>query len=110
MFITFPITQKVKNLTGSKKRKFYLSIRPDNSEINTASYWDGGSRHVYSVLNINTGERKTPPCGSFPIFEAKYILQENEIMIETGVCQGKPSTPVISIRSSESEKVQNYLK
>jgi hypothetical protein len=109
MFNTLQTNQKVKALTGTSKKKFFFVVSHDNQSHNTSSFWDGGSRAQYLVLNFKTGERKTPKTGVFPMFQSETILQENEILIQTGISVGKKATPCISCRASDEDSVRIFL-
>lgn len=106
---TYNMTPKAKAITNSRKRKFYFHKRTVGAPNNTASYWDGGSRDVYSVLNIMTGQSKTPPVGQYPTYQASYTLEPNEILICTGTFLGKPATPSITCRVDEEMAVKQFL-
>ena len=100
---TYKATRKVKEITSSKKSKFYLSLA-EKVTRNTGSSWDGGSRYYYSIKNFKTGATKIPSCGVFPTFNAESTLENDEIFIITGISCGKPATPqIIGITSQEAE-------
>lgn len=103
------MTKRMRELTGSKKKSFYTHIVCPNSKINTASYWDGGSHDKFVVYNTETGERKYPPSGNYPTFQAEYVLQPCEVMIQTGTFCGKPATPSIWYRSDEAHRIEPLL-
>lgn len=102
-----PANPKVKSLTGSRKQKFTLWFH--NETVYTASYWDEGSKSVFSVLNRATGQRFTPPTGTYPTFQAQYEMKPGEIVIETGTSSGKPATPAINCRPDEVEETKKFL-
>lgn len=105
---TFKTTPTVSKITGTKKRSFFLSIS-NGREISTSVYWSGGSRDAFSVLNIETKKIKIPPTGSYPNFKAGYTLEENEILIKTGIFCGKPATVNITCRDEDKDKVMKFL-
>ena len=109
MFTTLPTNQRVKDLTGTKNKKFNFITSDDNSAHHTGSYWSSGTRYYYSVYNIKTGERKAAPSGSFPTFSGSVVLAENEILIKTGSCCGKPSNPMIICRRSDEDNIRMFL-
>lgn len=109
MFKVYSTTSQLKSIAPTKKRDFYLNTCGEGNPLNTASFWDGGSKSTYSVLNIDTKQSKHPSIGVFPTFESKTVLEANEILIETGVTCGKPSRPMITCRKSELEKVMGFL-
>ena len=108
MMKTLPITPKVKELTGTRKKdfRFYTTSEP----ICTNVYWDGGSRTEYEVLNMNTGRRFMPPPGSYPwTTPNRYAFQAGDLLIETGVYRGKPSSPCIGCRLEDETAASAYL-
>ena len=107
MIYYYPVTEKVRTITGTRKKKFALSAT--ESAINTASYWSGGSRTSYEVIDLETGKSFSPPAGSYPTFREEYTLKGLEIMVETGVFCGKPGTPRISYRPEHEAYVKSWL-
>lgn len=103
----YKTTTKVKQITGTRKREFALFDR--GGPVGTSSFWNGGTKYDFLVLNIRTGQQETPPAGQYPTFKAEYTPAENEIIIQTGESCGKPSTPFIYCRPEDKENVLNYL-
>ncbi|HSS99651.1 MAG TPA: hypothetical protein VLK33_21595 [Terriglobales bacterium] len=102
------MTEQAKRLSGSRKREF--GFYPDaNRPQNTASYWDGGSKTSYTVINMLTGQTGIPPCGSYPTFQASYTLQPQELLMETGIFAGKPGTARFNCRSEDEELARKFL-
>lgn len=108
--IESPMTPQAKRLSGSHKRNFvlYVDDRAD-CPINTASYWDGGSKTSYSVLNMVTGATGYCPTGSYPTFQAEYVLKAQELLIETSIFLGKPGTPRFTCRSEDESLARKTL-
>jgi hypothetical protein len=104
------MTPKTRKIIHSMKRTFWYGCYPDDTEHTTASYWDGGSKSVYTVYNMQTGARHTPPTGVYPMFVANYVLKPYEVLVVTGVFQGKPSTPAIRVRESDSAMFEEHIK
>ena len=102
-------TSRSKTLSGSRKKQFGFYVQNDNRPINTASYWDGGSKTSYEVVNMLTGARGLPPCGSYPSFKAEYALQAQELLIETSVFMGKPGTPRFTCLSNDEDLARKFL-
>ena len=103
-----PTTKIVKSITGTKKREFNLATCEAGTERNTASYWDGGNRNYYSILNIKTGQTKNCPTGVFPNFDAKIKLENDEILIQTS--SGKSSFARITCLENDYENVKAFLQ
>lgn len=51
-----------------RKRQAFISPFPE-SGVNVNSYWDGGSRHVYALIHIESGQRKPLPTNTHPYFD-----------------------------------------
>ena len=104
----YKITQKVKDITGSRKREFRFSTA---TQCGTNSYWDGGSRSQYEVHNIITGKGIVPSGGDYPwTIPNTYVFQPGDVMVETGMFCGKPSTPYISCRPEDESAVRTWLE
>lgn len=105
----YPMTHKVKSLTGSRKREF--SLNPTDHVQNVDSYWDGGSKDFYHVVNIDTGLNVAPE-GNHPFGDhgkVGYKLISGDILIRTGTFCGKPSTPCLLCRAEDENRVRQYL-
>jgi hypothetical protein len=103
------MTDRVKRLTGSRKREF--NFDPEREIVNVDSYWDGGSKSDYVVFNIDTGLTVFPK-GNAPFVASGrlgYKLITGDILIETGTMCGKPATPMLMCKVEDSERVQAYL-
>lgn len=50
-----------------RKRRAFVSAFHGGKNIN--SYWDGGSRSEYAIVNLVTGERKNLPTATHPYFD-----------------------------------------
>jgi len=104
-------TPRIRELTGSRKCKFFLSTILPGNPVSHNSYWDGGSRSYYSIHNISTGQSIQPNCNpGFPALASRTsVLKDSEILVETGVFCGKPSTPSITCNEPDLDKVLRYL-
>jgi hypothetical protein len=82
--------------------------------LNINSYWDGGSKNVYAVVNLNTFQCGTLPSSSHPYFDVLVhglanqqsdmvsidhvgnvhllMLPEGFALVKAGTFCGKPST------------------
>lgn len=86
-------------LVGSKKRKAILA-RPTEKVALSGTYWDGGSRSDYFLVNLNTMQarplaRYNPPQFGGPKEDPVVELQPHQAVVVTGFSFGKPSTPTI---------------
>lgn len=109
MNIYIKSTPKTKSLTGSRKRE--VRVSSGSSLINVDSYWSGGSRSDFSVLNIDTGLNILPQ-GNHPFGASGrlgYALRSGDILIETGTFCGKPATPTFHCRAEDEARVLEYL-
>jgi hypothetical protein len=100
-----------------RKHNAWLSeFRP--TEIN--SYWDGGSRDEYAIVDLVTGQRKNLPTSTHPYFDvARYgvqgenemvavsergnitlkLLPENFALVRSGTFCGKPATAHVFVNA-----------
>lgn len=94
-----------------KRHKAYLYTFPTSGkQIN--SYWSGGSKSVYTLVDIATRERRDMPSSSHPYFEIdrvgnitlKYI-PDGWALVETGYFCGKVSTATIYVNESNLTKL-----
>lgn len=89
----------------SKKRKAILA-KPCNSVRISGTYWDGGSRSDYFLIRI-ADKKVTPlahqaqPQFGGPREDPIQVLEPGYVVIEAGVFQGKPSTPVVYMHREE---------
>lgn len=104
-------TDKFKSLVGYRKRKIRACKFDSEGErvLRTASYWDGGSKSDYLVINLDNNKETIPPAGEYPNFSAYYPLKQGEMMIEYGIFMGKQSTARVSYFPSDSERVKQYF-
>src|SRR5271166_1892159 len=66
-----------------KKREAVISAFPETCGMNINSYWDGGSRDEYAIVELATGALRPLPTRTHPFFEvaAKGLAnQENEVV------------------------------
>lgn len=99
-------TAAAREITGSRKKRFFVHLTSNESTQNTASYWDSGSRNQYFAYNIKTGERGMCPTGVYPRFEANYTLKANEILVQVGTFMGKPATPSLTVQENDREQFE----
>lgn len=103
------MTVQAKQWSGSRKKQFGFYVDSNQSTHNTASYWDGGSKTTYTVINMLTRQTGNPPCGSYPTFKAEYTLNPQELLMETSVFMGKPGTPRFTCRADDEELARRFL-
>jgi hypothetical protein len=91
---------------GYKKRKAFIQSREKITLSNT--YWDGGSRSSYTIVNIVTGQITTcaqyaPPefGGITPVIK----IDDDIAIIETGVFCGKPATASVFVSPENYNKL-----
>ena len=104
----YAITPKVKQLTHSKRRSFYLMT---STKYYVTLGWSGGSRCYYSLLDFTTG-KELEIKGAGDNFSKQTETQDmpvNSILIETGMFNGKPSLPRIMCRPEQEDEVKKYL-
>lgn len=83
----------------SKKRKAIIA-RPTTEVRLSGTYWDGGSRSDYFLIDLNTMQ-VVPLAGSAPPqfggFREDPVqhLQRHQAIVEAGTFCGKPSTPTV---------------
>lgn len=67
-----------------KKHTVYLGTFPENG-MNINSYWDGGSRDEYAIVNLETGKRGSLPTSTHPYFDitAQGLANQDNGVIET---------------------------
>ncbi len=98
---------------GYKKQSAFVSAFTEHG-VNINSYWDGGSRDVFAVVELATGRAKQMPTRSHPYFdiaaagllnadngvlEVDHVgnvtlktLPEGYALIQSGTFCGKPAT------------------
>lgn len=104
------VTPKIRSFIRGSQRKATLRTCGDGQTMNTASFWDSGSRDEFLVVNMNTGASFVPRKGIYPTFQGEHTLQPGEIMIQTGVFMGKPARPYIHFQPRDGvEKVMRFL-
>lgn len=101
-------TPKVKQLTGTRKKTFMLSIA---NTYSATTGWSGGSRDYYTLLNFKTkveeplqgvGNHFNQPTTSQPI-------PPDCILITTGTFNSKPATPYINCLPEQEVEVLVWL-
>lgn len=108
-----------------RKHTAFLSVFPQSgTQIN--SYWDGGSRSEFAVVELATGKVKQLPTRSHPYFDvARYgvhgqdehisvdyagnitlkVLPEGFALVEAGTFCGKPATARVLLNPANMAKL-----
>lgn len=71
--------------------------------------WDGGSKYVYSAVDLQSGKAVTPELGiAHPMFNenegARIAMRPDVVICQHGVFMGKPSRMVIYVHPSNMPK------
>jgi hypothetical protein len=111
-----------------RKKKAFLSVFSSTYGVNINSYWDGGSRSEFAVVNMETGERLALPTRTHPFYEVRNkgmantenqhvtidgggnitlkFLPEGFALVEAGAFCGKPATAHVFL---PAENMPKYL-
>lgn len=99
--IKVPTSKVAQFLTGYRKREAYVEV---SSSVNVESYWDGGSKSDFMLVN-ETGRRIELKEGGGPFSKNPHgnhhVMQPGEILIETSVFCSKTGTAHIHFHSEE---------
>lgn len=109
---TFKTTHKVKQLTETRRKSFFIMPHLVSAGQVLLSYWDGGSKSVYSVVNILTGLHYLPPVhgGLFDKSEEKeWVPAPGDVLICCGTFCGKPSYPNFSCLEADVTALKTFL-
>lgn len=97
-----------------RKHRAVVEDFPDHG-VNVNSYWDGGSRDEFALVELSTMRTKPLPTSSHPFFDLKGATGENEALVATrgnvtlkyipvgfalvqaGTFCGKPSTATVYV-------------
>lgn len=90
---------EIVRLVGSRKRRVIMS-RPATTVTLSGTYWSGGSRSDYWLVDLNTNQAQplahaNPSQFGGPVQDPEIQLQPNQVVVKTGVFCGKPATPTI---------------
>lgn len=108
-----------------KKHNAFLSTFPESGE-NINSYWDGGSRDEFAIVELATFARKDLPTSTHPYFDVSRrgiageseviavsragnitlkILPEGFALIRAGIFCGKPATAHVFVNPANLAKM-----
>jgi hypothetical protein len=116
----------IENASGKySKRKAYISVFPE-SGIPINSYWDGGSKTYFAVIDLATMRRKDLPSSTHPYFDVARHgftnmetadvavdskgnltlkrLPEGFALVETGIFCGKTATARVYLNPANMAK------
>ena len=108
-------------------RKLKATLSAFNGGININSYWDGGTRNEYSIVELATLQRKSLPTRTHPFYDVAVkglcgaenevvsvdhvgnitlkVLPEGFALVEAGTFCGKPATAHIYLNPSNMTKL-----
>jgi hypothetical protein len=114
-----------------KKRNAFVSAFSSHG-VNINSHWDGGSRSLYAIVDIVTGQKKALPSHTHPFYDiaAKGLanqtdgvvsidgggnvtlmaLPENYALVETGHFCGKVATAHVFLNPANMPKYLEAAK
>lgn len=128
--VTLKTTPEVKAIVNAafpsyKKHKASISTFYEGFNIN--SYWDGGSKGEYAIVDMVTMQRKALPSRSHPYFDIAAkglanqsndivetdhvgnvklkILPEGYALVQAGFFCGKPATACVYVNPSNLAKL-----
>ena len=107
-------------------RKLRASISVFTGSVNVNSYWDGGSRSEFAIVDLATMQRKSLPTRTHPYFDVAArgmtnaeneivkvdhvgnvelkVLPEGFALVEAGTFCGKPATAHIYLNPANMTK------
>lgn len=91
-------------LTGSRKRKAILSPARERVTL-TGTYWSGGSRSDYWLVDLNTWQARplsgvAPAQFGGPQEDPVVNLEPHQAVVCAGTFSGRPATPVVTFHPS----------
>ena len=88
-------------IIGSRRRSATLAVVAAGAEVScTGTYWDGGSREAWALLDTETRTLSAVPCPSDPPQfgggEAPRVtIAAGAVLVQCGTFRGKPSYPTV---------------
>lgn len=71
---------------GYKKHNAFLSEFSEGSSVTINSYWDGGSRSVFVLVDLATLQHKDLPTQSHPYFDMRSVSTETpDVVVTRGI-------------------------
>jgi hypothetical protein len=108
-------------------RKLNASLSVFYGNVNINSYWDGGSRSEYAIVDLATMQRKSLPTRTHPYFDVAArgminaedsiikvdhvgnvelkVLPEGFALVEAGTFCGKPATAHVYLNAANMAKL-----
>jgi hypothetical protein len=95
-----PDLQKIVKMVDPKCRKAKAFLHRRNEVALSGTYWDGGSRSSYYLVNLATNEvtaagRDAPVQFGGPRVDPVQKIEVGFAVVELGTFCGKPATPAI---------------
>lgn len=106
----FKPTRTARMITDSKKRTFLLTVikGTEPSERVLSSYWDGGSRDYWTMFHFDglkcVHDDVVIWLGSFYGEAKKNKQSPGQVLVNTGVMQGKPSYPCFTVFEEDLDR------
>ena len=95
------ITAAEAALLGARRRKATLAVVEAGSEVEcTGTYWDGGSRSAYALLDTATRRLSAVPCPTDPPQfgggdAPRVSIEAGAVLVQCGTYCGKPGYPTV---------------
>ena len=89
----------IRNALPNKKQRVSLGMR-DGAIRTFGTWWDGGSRAEYWLLELETGKRASLAVPTNPlagVFEAEIEPRPGFAVLRAGITCGQPATPQITV-------------
>ena len=109
-----------------RKQRLYLTVFPEHG-VQINSYWDGGSRDYFAIVELASLRRMPMPTATHPYFEVAArgmanqstqfvesdhvgnitlkMLPEGYALVQSGVFCGKPATAHVYLNSANMAKL-----
>lgn len=102
------MVKRIKKAFAYRKRTVVVTLAKSLQLQGT--WWDGGSRDVYTVYNLTTGAKKSTPVHvpfsgtpTAPVWE----IERGTVVVQTGTFCGKPATMCIWIHPDDYDFLES---
>lgn len=124
---TSPEVKRVVTAAFPDYRKKNAVLVPFSNGVNINSYWDGGSKSEFAIVELSTMTRRPLPSSTHPYFEvvrpgmanqtSEYfesdhvgnitlkILPAGFALVQAGTCCGKPATAYVYLNPDNLAKL-----